>query len=135
MENSKTKHRLTRQRRVVLEEIRKLDTHPTASELWLLVRKRLPKISLGTVYRNLEVLSEQGFIIRLDLGCDQRRFDGTVRTHYHVRCENCGKVCDIALKPLPNIEEEAQKLTNFAVHGHTLEFCGICPECQKRARK
>jgi Fur family ferric uptake transcriptional regulator len=60
---------MTRQRRVILEELRKVNTHPSADEIYEIVRKRLPRISLGTVYRNLEILSESGDIQKLEPGC------------------------------------------------------------------
>ena len=68
--------RMTRQRRVILEELRKVKTHPSADEIYEIVRKRLPRISLGTVYRNLEILSESGDIQKLEPGCSLKRFDG-----------------------------------------------------------
>ena len=78
--------RVTRQRRVILEELRKLTSHPTAPALYEVVRRRLPRISLGTVYRNLELLARAGFIQRLDLQGAEARFDGNPEHHYHVRC-------------------------------------------------
>jgi Fur family ferric uptake transcriptional regulator len=69
---------MTRQRKVILEELRNVDTHPSADEIYEMVRKRLPHISLGTVYRNLEILSETGAIQKLELGCAQKKFDGKV---------------------------------------------------------
>ena len=71
--------RMTRQRRVILEELRKVNNHPSAYEIYEFVRKRLPRISLGTVYRNLEILSESGDIQKLEPGCSLKRFDG----NYH----------------------------------------------------
>ncbi len=123
--------RMTNQRRIILEELCKVTTHPTADEIYEEVRKILPKISLGTVYRNLETLSEQGLALKLDMGGTQRHFDGTVKNHYHLRCHKCGKVADIDLSVLDEIEEEAQKLTNFQIDHHNLEFVGRCQNCQK----
>ena len=72
-----------------------MGVHPTADEVYQVVRKRLPRISLGTVYRNLDVLSESGEISRLDRCGAQYRFDGDLEQHYHIRCSSCGRVDDI----------------------------------------
>ena len=98
--------------------------------LYQMVRKRLPKISLGTVYRNLEIMSECGIIQKLDIGGTQKRFDATAHVHYHVRCNQCGRVDDLDLPPDFNMEKAAGKLTSFKILRHRLEFTGICPQCQ-----
>jgi len=89
---------MTKQRRVILDELRKLKSHPSADELYRRVRRFLPRISLGTVYRNLEVLSQQGVVQKVELGGPQRRYDGDATTHYHVRCVECGRVEDAPVK-------------------------------------
>jgi len=77
---AKSKLKMTKQRRVIVEELKKLKTHPTATLIYELVRKRLPRISLGTVYRNLDLLAEAGIIQKLETAGTQKRFDGTVET-------------------------------------------------------
>jgi len=121
---------MTRQRRVILDEIRQVRTHPTADEVYELVRKRLPRISLGTVYRNLETLSEWGLIQKLDLAGSQRRFDGNTNLHYHVRCTYCGRVDDLAIEPIGAIEQVMGTRGEYLITGYHLEFTGICPTCR-----
>jgi Fe2+ or Zn2+ uptake regulation protein len=123
--------RMTRQRAVILEELRKVNTHPSADEVYTMVRKRLPRISLGTVYRNLEILSESGEIQTLELGCTLKRFDGTVKNHYHIRCQRCDRVVDAPVNVNLGIEQELKVMTDYQIIGHQLEFIGICPECFK----
>ncbi len=127
--------RMTNQRRIILEEIRKVASHPTADEIFRTVRKRLPKISLATVYRNLEILSEFGMIRKLDLAGTQKRFDGYTENHYHVRCVECGRVDDVCLEPDPVIEQAAQGVTDYDVLSHRLEFLGVCAECKKKTER
>lgn len=122
--------RMTKQRQVILEELCKVTSHPTADEMYQMIRKRLPKISLGTVYRNLEILSELGMVLKLDVGGTQKRFDGNVENHYHARCSKCGCVSDIHMPPSTEVEELAQKCTSFKIQRHSLEFGGVCPDCQ-----
>jgi len=121
---------LTRQRRAILEEIAKVTSHPTADEVYKMVRRRLPRISLGTVYRNLEVLSETGAIQKLAPGGSHMRFDANCHAHYHIRCVRCGRVDDVPVAPLPDIEQSLRKQTNYEVLGHSVEFLGVCPECK-----
>lgn len=123
--------RITKQRQLILDELMSVTSHPTADELYQMVRKKLPKISLGTVYRNLEIMSECGVIQKLDVGGTQKRFDGNAKTHYHVRCIRCERVDDLDLPPDFNFEKEAGKLTDFKILRHCLEFSGLCPACSK----
>ncbi|MHC4423917.1 MAG: Fur family transcriptional regulator [Planctomycetota bacterium] len=122
---------MTRQRQIILEELRKVDTHPSADEVYETVRKRLPRISLGTVYRNLEILSELGEIQKLELGGDLKRFDRNSHKHYHIRCMNCGRVDDAPIAPLNQVEDELYGATVYTIIGHRLEFEGLCPQCSK----
>jgi Fur family ferric uptake transcriptional regulator len=122
-------YRMTRQRQIILEELRKVDTHPSADEVYETVRKRLPRISLGTVYRNLEILSELGEIQKLELGGDLKRFDRNSNKHYHIRCMNCGRVDDAPIAPLNQVEDELYGATVYTIIGHRLEFEGLCPQC------
>ena len=125
------KMRMTMQRKVILDELNKLKTHPTAGELCQIVREKLPRISLGTVYRNLEILSRQGIIQKLDVSGTEMRFDGTVENHYHMRCISCGKVDDVELDTLRDLEDAVNQKTSFKVLSHRLEFVGVCPACQQ----
>jgi Fur family ferric uptake transcriptional regulator len=121
--------RMTRQRRIILEELNKLHTHPTACEVYELVRKRIPKISLGTVYRNLEILSESGMIQKLEIAGTQKRFDGVITNHYHVRCTKCGRVADVPVALISKIDKIAAEASDFEILWHRLEFGGLCPSC------
>jgi Fur family ferric uptake transcriptional regulator len=121
---------MTRQRQVILEELRKVDNHPSADEVYEMVRKRLPRISLGTVYRNLEILSANGEIQRLELGCNWKRFDGTAENHYHIRCPDCDRVVDVPGDLNIVVNHDLKDATEYKILGHRLEFIGICPDCQ-----
>ena len=121
--------RLTRQRKVILEELRKVNTHPSADKIYEMVRKRLPRISLGTVYRNLEILSASGEIQKLELGCTSKRFDGIADNHYHIRCLHCDRVVDAPADFDVAVNHDLKNTTNFKIIGHRLEFIGICPDC------
>jgi len=123
--------RMTDQRRVILDEIRSTKAHPTADELYRDVRKRLPKISLGTVYRNLDILTKSGLINKLDFGSGQSRYDADVSDHYHIRCVDCNRIVDIMDMPPLQYDREILARSDFEILGHSLEFLGICPECRR----
>ncbi|MCE5200522.1 MAG: transcriptional repressor [Armatimonadota bacterium] len=122
--------RTSRQRRVILDELRKVTSHPTADEVYEMVRKKLPHISLGTVYRNLEVMSESGIVLKLHVGEAQKRFDGNPANHYHVKCSHCGRVDDVDMAMLSNIEKAAESATGYEINSHNVEFIGVCPHCR-----
>lgn len=124
---------MTRQRQLILEELRKVKNHPGADELYEKVRRRLPKISLGTVYRNLEVLTELGEIQTLELGCSLKRFDGVPEHHYHIRCIHCDRLEDAPVPVAMDLDAELSGKTKFQILGHKLEFVGICPKCSRKA--
>ncbi len=121
--------RLTTQRQIILEELEKVTSHPTANEVYDMVRKRLPRIGLGTVYRNLELMAETGIILKIEVGGTQKRFDATTHPHYHIRCISCGKVEDIEIPVMADIDQAAAELSHYQVLGHHIEFSGVCSTC------
>lgn len=129
------KYRMTHQREVILEELKKVSSHPSADEIYERVRKRLPRISMGTVYRNLDILASQGLIKKLDPERSQMRFDGNTMDHYHLACTHCGRIEDAPVEPLDNsldsLEKALGNLTKYGIFGHKLEFFGLCSGCMK----
>lgn len=123
--------RKTRQREVILEELRKLHCHPTATGLYEIVRRQLPKVSLGTVYRNLELLSRMGVIRKLEFSGNEIRFDGDTTDHDHIRCVQCGCVDDVGGVPLDPGIGGGHDCRGYEVLGHRLELLGICPDCRQ----
>lgn len=126
---------MTHQREVILNEVRRANTHLTADEIYERVRKRLPRISMGTVYRNLDILATCGLIRKVDPGRPQMRFDGKTGEHYHITCVVCGQIEDAPFKPsenaLENLENVLGNLTKYGIFGHKLEFIGVCSSCLK----
>jgi Fur family transcriptional regulator, ferric uptake regulator len=127
--------RNTKQRQLILEELRKLNTHPTAAALHALVRGRLPRISLGTVYRNLEMLYRLGIVQKLEFGGGEARYDGTIEHHDHVRCVNCGRLDDVSLPPLDLPGTLVNDLGGYRILSHHFEYLGLCPACQNGDRQ
>ncbi|WP_147820019.1 Fur family transcriptional regulator [Salidesulfovibrio onnuriiensis] len=121
--------RLSKQRKVILEELRKVTSHPTADEVYDMVREIIPRISLGTVYRNLEFLSSQGLVLKLGGPGTQKRFDGNSSPHPHIRCAKCSRIEDVMCEVMvPALPEEYAR--GFEIHNCNVEFVGLCPKCQ-----
>ncbi|MCX6357739.1 MAG: transcriptional repressor [Candidatus Aureabacteria bacterium] len=134
MKHARGQQRKTRQRQVILEELRRVVSHPTANEVHHMVTRRLPRVSLGTVYRNLESMSRSGVILKLETAGTRRRYDGTPTPHYHARCTGCGCVADLRMEPLEDLERRAQGATGFSIMGHRLEYIGVCARCAGKKR-
>jgi len=123
--------RRTKQKEAILKVLRSINSHPTVDWIYNEVRKEIPDISLGTVYRNLKLLRESGEILEIDLSGAFSRFDGNPDNHYHFRCEKCGRVFDVDEPVNKELDERVAQKTGFKILHHRLEFRGLCKECQK----
>ena len=125
----------TRQKEAILRVLRSTTSHPTAEWVYGEVKKEIPNISLGTVYRNLRLLSERGEISELAFNGGPSRFDGRTDNHCHFVCEKCGQVFDVD-EPVHNeLNEDVANKTGFKVSNYRLEFFGICKKCQPKKSK
>lgn len=126
--NQRPRTRETRQRRVVYETIKNTQTHPTADWIFEQVRNTLPKISLGTVYRNLSVLKDEG-VVREIYGVDRRaHYDADLSPHAHFICSDCGQIWDVF--GVPEIDWRTLKdLVGCEVSDQQLDFHGRCAAC------
>ena len=123
--------RMTHQREIILQELSRCGTHPTADDLYEQVRKKLPRISLATVYRNLELLSEAGLIKKLEVSGRKKRFDWDLAGHNHICCIKCHRVDNIEttaaqIDAAPSIRHKGYTLSGFRI-----EFFGLCPTCRQ----
>ena len=123
--------RETRQREAILDVLRSADSHPTADWIYEEVKKEIPRISKGTVYRNLKILLEQGNIAELNLSGTVSRFESRQKNHYHFRCSRCGRVFDLDEPVHSELDVRVARKTGFKVSHHQLEFRGLCKDCQQ----
>jgi Fe2+ or Zn2+ uptake regulation protein len=127
------RRRQTRQREVILEIVRSTMDHPTAEWVLRQARRQLPRISVATVYRNLNELAAEGCIRELHAEGGSARFDGNTGQHYHIRCVSCGRIRDLPISVDRSVEEEASRAINYRILGHQVEVFGICPGCEPAA--
>lgn len=119
----------TKQRQLILEAVRATNSHPTADELFQMIRRKLPTISLATVYRNLNFLSDIGEIRKLSMPGMPDRFDWRLDPHDHMICDACGQVVDFAL--LGDLKQQIAQDCGAQVAGYTLVAHGTCAHCME----
>ena len=124
--------RNTVQRSLVLDAVRKLHCHATADEVYEEIIKEYPSISKATVYRNLNLLSEMGEIHRLEIPGSADHFDHITTNHCHVKCRECGRVFDVDMDYVSDLEKGIRDNHGFDFTGYDIIFHGICPECKKQ---
>lgn len=120
----------SRQRQEIKNFLMTRKDHPTADVIYMNVCKQYPKISLGTVYRNLTLLADMGEIVRLHLGDGVDRFDADTSVHDHFVCSKCGKVTDIKADTTGNPDDIAGMNFDGEIMGHVTYFYGICSSCR-----
>lgn len=120
----------SRQRELILNTVCSFPVHPTADSVYEAVRQQEPKISLGTVYRNLNQLAECGMLVKLPMPAGGDRFDGRLDDHLHIICSGCGAVCDVELNDLSSVDKEVEQQTGYLVTGRTMVFTGTCSKCR-----
>ena len=123
-----TKH--SKQRDALLEVLKSTKTHPTADWLNSQLKQDFPNISLGTVYRNLKMFSDNGTILKLDIGSGVEHYDGFTHDHYHLVCNCCESVSDIEVK-LDSLNSVAEEATGGEISNHSLIFYGKCKNCKE----
>ncbi len=129
--DKKPKRRMTKQRKMILEVVKNTTIHPTADWVYEQVKKEIPNISLGTIYRNLNVLKEMGEIIELNYGSEQSRFDGNSVEHYHFKCLECNKVLDIEIEVERDLEDRVEEVIPGRISNHRCDFFGYCNDCKE----
>jgi Fur family transcriptional regulator, peroxide stress response regulator len=130
--------RNTKQRQAIFEAIERHGGHLTADEIYSLVKRRFPRLSLGTVYRNLRLLVAQGDLRELDFGMTVTYFETTKDSHYHLICRVCGSIADADIPVEPRLQSvvgQASDLGGFCIEEHRLDFIGVCAACQSKPEK
>lgn len=122
--------RNTIQKQVILNAVRELRNHPTSEEIYNYIKPNFPSISLGTVYRNLNLLSENNDIHKISIIDDAVRFDHITEEHYHFQCDKCKKLYDMPMEYQKHLDEIAKKESDMEIIRHDIVFLGICSSCK-----
>lgn len=120
--------RNTRQRQVVLDVVRSRCDHPTAEQIYQAVALQDPKISRGTVYRNLAVLVQNGDVLQIEAPA-ANHYDLRCDPHHHLICMRCGCVVDVDVEYHPELDDAVARATGYTIAGHQTLFQGVCPNC------
>lgn len=123
----------SKQRTLILEELQCRRDHPTADDLYISLRKKMPNLSLATVYRNLGLLEQNGFIRRIPSNGPDH-FDADITSHHHLICTTCSSVLDLFLPQADQLCAQAQELTDANIHSYSLIFNGVCHACQQKEK-
>ena len=121
--------RYTIQRSLVLEAVKEMQCHVTADEVYEKIAKKHPDISRGTVYRNLNLLSTIGEIRKVEMPSGAALYDHLCHDHYHAKCVKCGRVFDVAMEFITDLENGIKDTQGLIFTGHDIIFKCICREC------
>ena len=124
------KHKYSRQRESIIENLRARTDHPTADMVYSDIRQVYPNISLGTVYRNLSLLAEEGTVHKLVTDDGVLRFDSIVRAHNHFICRSCGSVTDLNEPDVQTLSTSVEDLLGCSISHCDLLFYGLCKCCR-----
>lgn len=127
--------RNTIQRSLVLDAVRSLRSHPTAADVYGVVRDKHPHISRATVYRNLGVLVSRGDVLRIEVPNGADRYDFFNEPHYHAKCRVCGQIFDVDMPYRHDMSAQVAGMEGFDIEGHQIIFSGVCARCQDRDRE
>jgi Fur family peroxide stress response transcriptional regulator len=123
-------------RDLIFDILNKKNYHPNVNELYDIVKKENPRVSLATVYRNVSQLVEMGKVNILEFDKGSAKYDGNIEKHFHIVCERCGKIEDVWLEnDFDNFKCVTNKINNFDLTGYKLVFFGICEECKFKWRE
>ena len=122
----------SRQRESIKKYVMSHNDHPTADTIYMAIREEFPNISLGTVYRNLNLLADLGEISRFDCGDGSEHFDWDVTPHYHFVCRTCGAVMDLPKDIVRGTNELLPDTSLGRVDSHRIFFYGECKDCIRK---
>ena len=121
--------KFSKQREMILNQVMNFPVHPTADQVYTALKADNPNLSLGTVYRNLNLLSEMGMLMKIRIADGSDRFDGRTDKHYHMVCDKCSRVFDVELDELDTLKAIISDKYGHSLTEITLNLSGVCCEC------
>lgn len=122
----------SRQREALVTLLKSVTNHPSAEWLYSNLKKEFPNIGIATVYRNLNMLTQSGEILKIDVGSGKEHYDGNAQNHYHMYCYECEGIYDIDMEYNSEIDVSAAKVAGADIARHSLVFYGICSKCKNK---
>ncbi len=126
---SRSRYKRSKQREYLLKLLQSTDKHPAADWLHNNLKLEFANLSMGTVYRNINILLEQNLIQKISAGSNLDRYDGNTELHYHFICRECESIYDLDIEMLKNLNTDISRSTGFNIESHRLDFYGACPAC------
>ena len=130
-----TNRRNTIQKDLVRNAVYEMKRHVTANEVYEFIKEAYSTIGKGTVYRNLDILVEEGALRKVEVPDGPNRFDFTLKNHYHVRCVKCGAVSDVDMDEIPDLLERIHNTHGIEFLDYDISFKGICPKCREKVKE
>lgn len=127
-----TVRRNTKQLSFILDTIKMMPRHFTADDVYEEVKKEYPGLGQATVFRNLNKMAEEGILLRIEVPGGAREYELMAPKHYHAKCMKCGKLFDIEMDYMPNLEKKVKDAHGFQFSGHDIIFTGLCSSCIKK---
>ena len=130
-----TSRRNTIQKDLVRNAVYEMKRHVTADEAYEFIKESYPTIGKGTVYRNLDILVEEGALRKVEVSEGPNRFDFTLKNHYHVKCVKCGEVSDVDMDEIPDLMKKIHDTHGIEFLDYDISFKGICSKCREEAKE
>lgn len=123
--------KFSKQREIILNEVMNSHLHPTADSIYTSLKKDNPGLSLGTVYRNLSKLTENGFISKLSIPNQSDRYDKNIKPHAHLICEKCNNIYDVESETISKFINDLSNEENLSITNYDIVLQGICNSCKE----
>ena len=130
-----TSRRNTIQKDLVRNAVYEMKRHVTANEVYEFIKESYPTIGIGTVYRNIDILVEEGALRKVEVSEGPNRFDFTLKNHYHVKCVKCGEVSDVDMDEIPDLMKKIHDTHGIEFLDYDISFKGICSKCREEAKE
>jgi len=127
------KRRLTKRQDAILRQLRKLKTHPTATNFYTQVKGKFPRMNLAKLAEDLDSLVKKGLAQELTIEGAGRRYDGNTDSHYHIACMHCGRVDDISINIVAAMDRAVGLESGYEIIKHSIVYFGLCKKCRKLA--
>ena len=127
--------RYSHQREKIFRAVSERCDHPTANMVYEQLKVEMPRLSLGTVYRNLNQLADAGRLKKIPLADGSCRFDKTKESHSHIVCDECGAVADVHLPSFESFEHAIESETGYELRSYDVVLRGVCEDCRLRAQR